>query len=172
MLSQDQKIWTVATWISFKRFLLTLKRNKVQEYKARFCYIVCAMLRTSKSLLNKNLHQDQKSWGYEETRGTLQQHFCTDYLAGTTLPCVQGAAATHLKGLSGPTLAPSSWNFQLVWAVAQIPLEVGSKAQEVPFRLLGRSTYTLLQDSSVWVYVTAWGLMQLLFKLSGPLSKM
>lgn len=127
MLSQDQKIWTVTTWISFKSFSLTLKWNKGQEHKARFCYIVCAMLCTSKSLLNKNLHQDQKSWGYEETRGTLQQYFCTDYLAGSLL-CVQGAAATHLNRLSGPTPAPSSWNFQLVWAVAQIPLEGGSKA--------------------------------------------
>lgn len=55
MLSQDH----VATWVSLKRFLLTWKWNEVQGQKARFCYTVCAMLCTSRSLLNQTRHPDQ-----------------------------------------------------------------------------------------------------------------
>lgn len=162
MLSQDEKIQTVATLIPFKRFVLTLKWNEVQGQKARFRYTVYAMLCTSKSLLQQETCTPTSTpQSMRKARETPQQHFCMGYLTRIALSCVQGAASTHLKGLSVPKAttrasnrsfthhpAPGTSNWS--WQCPRSQLGSGRKAQEQLCRLLGAPRHKLLQDCSAW----------------------
>lgn len=127
------------------------------------CVPCCA---PAKVCSTKNLHLDQHfktstPWATRKTRETPLQHFSMGYLAGMALHCIQGAASTHLKGLSVPKARTPASNRFFTWHPApgtsswswQLPrshLGGGRKAQEQLCRLLGAPRHTLLQDSSVW----------------------